>query len=158
MGENLAGPFRPVHNANRKNVLAFYYPLGTQKSAKTPLPRAKVIKPFLQSCRFIIENFMRLLLFEESDSYTKILYSVFWIVYSIHLIIDTAFTKMIYEAGNCSTVVVNSKLSGNNSAALSLINLYDCLMVTSATPAISDISRWDFLSFEACEEKRNIVI
>ena len=60
---------------------------------------------------------------------------------------------MIYEAGNCSTVVVNSKFSGNNSAALSLINLYDCLMVTSATPAISDISRWDFLSFEAYEKK-----
>ena len=52
-------------------------------------------------------------------------------------------------------MVVNSKFSGNNSAALSLINLYDCLMVTSATPAISDISRWDFLSFEACKIKGN---
>ena len=42
--------------------------------------------------------------------------------------------------GSCSIGVSNTKSSGNKACALGYINLYDCLMVTSAAPAMSPIS------------------
>lgn len=45
--------------------------------------------------------------------------------------------------------VVKTKTSGNNLAACGYINLYECLIVTSATPAMSPISFWLRLSSEA---------
>lgn len=48
--------------------------------------------------------------------------------------------KKIYICGNCSIGVANLKSSGNSLAAAGYINLYDCRIVTSATPAISPIS------------------
>lgn len=57
-----------------------------------------------------------------------------------------------YICGNCSIGVVNLKSSGNNLAACGYINLYDCLMVTSATPAMSPISFWLRLCSEACKK------
>ena len=47
--------------------------------------------------------------------------------------------------------VSNLNPSGKSSAAFGNISLYDCRIVTSATPAMSPISFWDLLSAEACE-------
>lgn len=47
---------------------------------------------------------------------------------------------MNYICGNCSIGVAKLKSSGKSLAADGYINLYDCLMVTSATPAMSPIS------------------
>ena len=53
--------------------------------------------------------------------------------------------------------VVNLNPSGKSSAALGNISLYDCLIVTSATPAISAISFWDLLSSDACKNMITLV-
>lgn len=45
-----------------------------------------------------------------------------------------------HDWGNCSMGVKNLKSLGNSSAARGYMSLYDCRMVTSATPAMSPIS------------------
>lgn len=47
----------------------------------------------------------------------------------------------IYSCGSLSTGVSNLKSVGNRSGARGQISLQDCLIVTSATPAISPISK-----------------
>jgi len=64
---------------------------------------------------------------------------------------DSAYRPAAYSCGSSSMGVWNLKSVGNSSAARGNISLYDCLMVTSATPAMSPISFWVFLSSEACE-------
>jgi len=44
--------------------------------------------------------------------------------------------------GSWSSVTANWKSVGNSSCARGYINLYECLMVTSATPAMSPISAY----------------
>jgi len=64
---------------------------------------------------------------------------------------DSAYRPAAYSCGSSSMGVWNLKSVGNSSAARGNISLYDCLMVTSATPAMSPISFWVFLSSDACE-------
>ena len=54
--------------------------------------------------------------------------------------------------------VANLKPSGKSSAALGNISLYDCLIVTSATPAMSAISFCDLLSSDACKSMKKFLL
>lgn len=56
-----------------------------------------------------------------------------------------------YTGGNKWMGVSNSNSSGKSLLACGYINLYDCRIVTSATPAMSPISFWLFFCFDACD-------
>lgn len=59
----------------------------------------------------------------------------------------------VYKSGSCSMGVANVKSSGKSAFAWPYINLYDCLMVASATPAMSPISLCVFLTSDAFKKK-----
>lgn len=58
--------------------------------------------------------------------------------FSVHR--NFTLASSTYSCGSLSTGVSNLKSVGNRSGARGQISLYDCLIVTSATPAISPIS------------------
>ena len=51
------------------------------------------------------------------------------------------YRRSVYEQGSLSMGIKNLKSGGKSSPALGNIRRYDCRIVTSATPAISPISR-----------------
>ncbi len=85
-------------------------------------------------------NIMYLVSCGETDNLTNI--------YFYSLIRFPSFSQFV---GSCSMGTANLNPSGKRSAALGSMSLYECRMVTSATPAMSAISFWFLLSSEACE-------